>query len=405
MKRPKLPPLLAQPAFRELRHYLAAAVEVSPDRPVLIDKFLENAIEVEADAIARRDGLLRESAAELRAVSDQRAYGEKALRIWALRLLIGLFLVFQWRHMHALAASATEAGEAAVRNIPLEHFTSIAQAVGLTSMTMTGAALLMILLVFILGNGENTRLRAAGRTAGEQLADAAKAFDAELEDHRAIITDTSKSVADILPAVSQAHLSALAAKLFFRRIAFLTESESTETNRFSNADSQFSRFLAMGYVGGAGVSLGLLLFWVTVSYFVGAGSMLLVLKMLKGGGGALMTNAAALAGYGEAWEPLLAGFGLYAIAGMAVSLVLDEKGALADDVLVEGVGVVDEEETGPEDVGLAEDIEEAVLDLPATKRHDDEAVMLAVKRAARAYFDDVWGKRPVIVTHIHRTSP
>jgi carbamoyl-phosphate synthase large subunit len=36
----------------ELRHYLAAAVEVSPDRPVLIDKFLENAIEVEADAIA-----------------------------------------------------------------------------------------------------------------------------------------------------------------------------------------------------------------------------------------------------------------------------------------------------------------------------------------------------------------
>jgi carbamoyl-phosphate synthase large subunit len=36
----------------ELGRYLAAAVEVSPDRPVLLDKFLENAIEVEADAIA-----------------------------------------------------------------------------------------------------------------------------------------------------------------------------------------------------------------------------------------------------------------------------------------------------------------------------------------------------------------
>jgi carbamoyl-phosphate synthase large subunit len=35
-----------------LRRYVAAAVEVSPDRPLLVDKFLENAIEAEADAIA-----------------------------------------------------------------------------------------------------------------------------------------------------------------------------------------------------------------------------------------------------------------------------------------------------------------------------------------------------------------
>ncbi|MCP4643924.1 MAG: carbamoyl-phosphate synthase large subunit, partial [bacterium] len=35
-----------------LRQYVAAAVGVTPDRPILIDKFLENAIEVEADAIA-----------------------------------------------------------------------------------------------------------------------------------------------------------------------------------------------------------------------------------------------------------------------------------------------------------------------------------------------------------------
>ena len=38
-----------------LRQYLAAAVEVTPERPVLIDKFLSNAVEAEADAIA--DGL------------------------------------------------------------------------------------------------------------------------------------------------------------------------------------------------------------------------------------------------------------------------------------------------------------------------------------------------------------
>ncbi|MGA1869499.1 MAG: carbamoyl-phosphate synthase large subunit [bacterium] len=35
-----------------LKEYIAAAVNVTPDRPVLIDKFLENAIEAEADAIA-----------------------------------------------------------------------------------------------------------------------------------------------------------------------------------------------------------------------------------------------------------------------------------------------------------------------------------------------------------------
>ena len=35
-----------------LKRYIAAAVDVSPERPILIDRFLENAIEVEADAIA-----------------------------------------------------------------------------------------------------------------------------------------------------------------------------------------------------------------------------------------------------------------------------------------------------------------------------------------------------------------
>ncbi|MHB1415687.1 MAG: carbamoyl-phosphate synthase large subunit [Chloroflexota bacterium] len=36
----------------ELRLYVAAAVGVTPDRPILIDRFLENAIETEADALA-----------------------------------------------------------------------------------------------------------------------------------------------------------------------------------------------------------------------------------------------------------------------------------------------------------------------------------------------------------------
>jgi carbamoyl-phosphate synthase large subunit len=42
---------------RMLKHYVHAAVEVSPERPILIDKFLENAIEAEADAIADGTGV------------------------------------------------------------------------------------------------------------------------------------------------------------------------------------------------------------------------------------------------------------------------------------------------------------------------------------------------------------
>ncbi len=58
-------PLMVRPSFvlggramevvhdeEMLRRYVSVAVDVTPERPILIDKFLENAIEVEADAIA-----------------------------------------------------------------------------------------------------------------------------------------------------------------------------------------------------------------------------------------------------------------------------------------------------------------------------------------------------------------
>ena len=58
-------PLMVRPSFvlggramevvhdeEMLREYVAAAVDVSPERPILIDRFLDNAIEVEADCLA-----------------------------------------------------------------------------------------------------------------------------------------------------------------------------------------------------------------------------------------------------------------------------------------------------------------------------------------------------------------
>ncbi|MDJ0594563.1 MAG: carbamoyl-phosphate synthase large subunit [Pleurocapsa sp. MO_226.B13] len=40
----------------DLQHYMTYAVEVEPDHPILIDKFLEDAIEVDVDALCDRDG-------------------------------------------------------------------------------------------------------------------------------------------------------------------------------------------------------------------------------------------------------------------------------------------------------------------------------------------------------------
>jgi carbamoyl-phosphate synthase large subunit len=41
---------------QELEHYMSFAVQVEPEHPILIDKFLENAIEVDVDAIADQSG-------------------------------------------------------------------------------------------------------------------------------------------------------------------------------------------------------------------------------------------------------------------------------------------------------------------------------------------------------------
>src|SRR5439155_26223777 len=58
-------PVLVRPSFvlggramelvyneEDLRRYMANAIEVTPDRPVLIDRFLEDAIEVDVDCIS-----------------------------------------------------------------------------------------------------------------------------------------------------------------------------------------------------------------------------------------------------------------------------------------------------------------------------------------------------------------
>ena len=93
----------------------------------------------------------------------------------------------------------------------------------------------------------------------------------------------------------------------------------------------------------------------------------------------------------------------------AVSLILDGRQKLAGGIAVSVYGAPFDTDYDPrnpsgETAALAEEIEEALDDLGAAKRKDDEAVEIVVKRAVRRYCDEIWGKRPIIMTQIHRRN-
>jgi len=56
----------------ELERYMKYAVQIEPDHPILIDKFLENAIEVDVDALS--DATETVVIGGLRNISNKRAY-------------------------------------------------------------------------------------------------------------------------------------------------------------------------------------------------------------------------------------------------------------------------------------------------------------------------------------------
>lgn len=89
--------------------------------------------------------------------------------------------------------------------------------------------------------------------------------------------------------------------------------------------------------------------------------------------------------------------GYAGVAVISVALGHDGTPDHAPQIFCKGVFTGD-------DLGeLAGDIIGAIEDLANSKRDDDNAVEIAIRRAARQYFDDVWGKRPIIETHIHRS--
>lgn len=84
-----------------------------------------------------------------------------------------------------------------------------------------------------------------------------------------------------------------------------------------------------------------------------------------------------------------------------VTVVLDKKGRVRDEVQVSTLGVMEAGDEGALGV-VRETVEEIIVALPAAKRDDDAAVKEAVRIAVRRVFRDRFDKRPVTSVHLVR---
>lgn len=84
-----------------------------------------------------------------------------------------------------------------------------------------------------------------------------------------------------------------------------------------------------------------------------------------------------------------------------VTVVLDKKGRVRDEVQVSTLGVMEAGDEGALGV-VRETVEEIIVALPAVKRADDAAVKEAVRIAVRRVFRDRFDKRPVTSVHLVR---
>ena len=92
-------------------------------------------------------------------------------------------------------------------------------------------------MTFFTGNGTDAKLRRVGQQFGDDLAAIAREFNDDLKIFREKVANGARSAGTIVPAVSQAHLTALEARVFFNDIGFLTTVDD------HNADDKYRQFI------------------------------------------------------------------------------------------------------------------------------------------------------------------
>jgi ribonuclease J len=85
-----------------------------------------------------------------------------------------------------------------------------------------------------------------------------------------------------------------------------------------------------------------------------------------------------------------------------VTLVVDKNGKMVDEPQVSFHGLIDDDEAAFVSEKLADDIEDALEDLPRADRRDNEKVAEAARRAVRRSLRDSHGKQPVASIHVVR---
>lgn len=85
-----------------------------------------------------------------------------------------------------------------------------------------------------------------------------------------------------------------------------------------------------------------------------------------------------------------------------VTLVVDKNGKMVDEPQVTFHGLIDDEEAVSVAEKLADDIEDALDELPRGDLRDDEKLAEAARRAVRRSLRDSHGKQPVASIHVVR---
>ena len=284
-----------------------------------LSESLSARLEQSSRDIADARAMLREHARDIQSASAAREQGERRILVYGFRLLIGLawILTALWLQQSALGARAGGADLTSF-GMPTAHATAISELFFLIGAIASVAAAFIIVLVFLSGNGSNSNLCARGKFFGERLAIASSRFNDTLQFFQEKIADTKRSPAQVVPAVSQAHLTALEAKLFFEDVRFLTTADD------DRAEGYFRDFMRRfsGVRGSAGGALDLIL--VLSIGFLG-GLFVGYIQFRTGAPAAAPINTAATAPelmrYPGVIAALLGGSALYLFSGLAASML------------------------------------------------------------------------------------
>lgn len=198
------------------------------------------------DIVARQVSLSEKAAALSRAI-DERLDGETTLITQGLRVLIALF----WAFLAVSLIWVSRGGEALwaswLNAVPAGDARLLARAFGVIAMAGLAAPFVIAGVVWLLGKGDNNRLRARSADLGREAGELARDFDAELDRLRQAMDGRKENPAAAVIDLSRAHLTALEAAVFFRRLHFLTDADRHE------AATKFRGFLrSAGGVAPAG---------------------------------------------------------------------------------------------------------------------------------------------------------